>query len=276
WGMDAAIVQAAIAAGAHFLPETPAFVEEVSHDRRSVRLETGSGPQKIAARVVIAASGLSGRSVAHLPGFESHESPTSRIGVEATLAEFPIEYGPGVIFMAAGATGYVGLTRVEDGRLNVAAAVDAAAVREAGSPGAACLAILTEAGFPASPAMQAAEWRGTAKLTRSTSRQAAERLFLVGDAIGYIEPFTGEGMAWAMSGAVEAAALVERGAAAWTDDLISEWERRYRALVTRRQWVCRSLAIGLRRPRLVRAAVPVLQRLPWLAQPIIRRLNHAT
>lgn len=274
WGMDAAIVQAAIDAGAQFLPETPAFVGEPAGDHRTVRLDAPGGPVTVAARAVAAATGLSGRSVAHLPGFASRESPTSRIGVEATLDAFPDAYHPGVIFMAAGRSGYVGLTRIEDGRLNVAAAVDAAFVREHGSPAAACLSILNEAGFPASSGMQQAEWRGTAKLTRSTSRQAGERLFLVGDAAGYVEPFTGEGMAWAMSGAVDAASIVTRGAAEWSADLIALWERRYRALVTRRQWVCRSLAIGLRQPRLVRAAVPVLQRLPWLAQPIIRRLNR--
>ncbi|MBL8850717.1 MAG: NAD(P)/FAD-dependent oxidoreductase [Planctomycetaceae bacterium] len=274
WGMDAAFVQSAINAGAQFLPDTQAFVGDVTGDSRGVRLESSGGAVSIASRIVIAATGLSGRSVAHLPGFASSESPTSRIGVEATLDAFPADYHPGVIFMAAGRRGYVGLTRVEDGRLNVAAAVDAAAVRDAGSPGAACLAILEEAGFPASADMQQAEWRGTAKLTRSTSRQADTRLFLVGDAAGYVEPFTGEGMAWAMTGAVDLAPLVARACPGWSDEFVTAWEQRYRRLITRRQWVCRSLAVGLRRPRLVRAAVPILQRLPWLAQPIIRRLNH--
>jgi flavin-dependent dehydrogenase len=274
WGMDAAILEAAIASGAQFLPETPAFVEDISGDTRGVRLETTGGPVQIASRIVVAASGLSGRSIAHLPGFTSTEQPASRIGVEATLDDFPAGYRPGVIFMAAGRTGYVGLTRVEDDRLNVAAAVDAAAVRDAGSPGAACLAILREAGFPASAEMLQAEWRGTAKLTRCTSRQAAERLFVVGDAAGYVEPFTGEGMAWAMTGAVDLAAIVERGVTTWNPELIAAWEQRYRQLVVRRQWVCRSLAFGLRRPRLVRAAVPILKRLPWLARPIVHQLNR--
>jgi len=274
WAMDAAIVQAAIAAGVQFLPETPAFVEEVAGETRLVRLETNSGPVRIAGRIAVAASGLSGRSIAHLPGFTSTEQPASRIGVEATLDVFPAEYRPGVIFMAAGRTGYVGLTRVEDDRLNVAAAVDAAAVRDAGSPGAACLAILHEAGFPASADMQQAEWRGTAKLTRSTSRQAAERLFVVGDSAGYVEPFTGEGMAWAMTGAVDLSVIVAPSVTSWNPNLIEMWEQRYRQLVVRRQWVCRSLAFGLRRPRLVRAAVPILKRLPWLARPIVRQLNR--
>jgi menaquinone-9 beta-reductase len=316
YAMDAALAQAAIDAGAAFLPETLAFVGEVVRtdgtsepitreddapaeppegegfpdgaarreprppaspgDCRSVRLEGSSGTLSITARVVVAASGLSGRSIRHLPGFASRESPTSKIGVEATLDDFPSDYQPGVIFIAAARHGYVGLTRVEDGRLNVAAAVDASLVREHGSPGEACLSILHEAGFPASDAMRNADWRGTARLTRSTSRQAAERLFVVGDAAGYVEPFTGEGMAWGMSGALELAPLAAQGACAWSDRLVEDWERRYRELVVRRQWTCRALALGLRQPRLVRLAVPVLQRVPWLARQIIRRLNRRT
>lgn len=274
YGMDAALARAAIEAGAALLPETQAFVDDVAGDCRGVRLESSSGTIPIKTRVVVAATGLSGRSVSHLPGFHSQESQKSRIGVEATLADFPAHYRPGVIFMAAGRHGYVGLTRVEDGRLNVAAAVDAAFVRDSGSPGAACLSILNEAGFPASESMQPAEWRGTAKLTRSTTRQAAERLFVVGDAAGYVEPFTGEGMAWGMSGAVELAPIVARAVAAWNDSFVADWERRYRELVIQRQWVCRSLAIGLRRPTLVRMAVPILKRAPWLARPIIGQLNR--
>lgn len=274
WAMDAAIIEAAIAAGVQFLPETSALVEDVDGASRRVRLESSSGAMHTRARVVVAASGLSGRSVAHLLGFDSREQPASRIGVEATLDEFPSEYRPGVIFMAAGRRGYVGLTRVEDGRLNVAAAVEAAAVRDSGAPGAACLAILREAGFPASDDMQQGEWRGTAKLSRNTTRQAAERLFVVGDAAGYVEPFTGEGMAWGMTGAVELAGIVERGVRDWRPGLATDWEQRYRRLVLRRQWVCRMLKAGLRQPRLVRAAVPILQRLPWLARPIVRQLNR--
>ena len=51
------------------------------------------------------------------------------------------EFSPGIIYMAAGPGGYVGLVRVEGNRLNVAAALDPAVVRDCGGPGRAAAAI---------------------------------------------------------------------------------------------------------------------------------------
>jgi flavin-dependent dehydrogenase len=207
-------------------------------------------------------------------GFRSEESASSRIGVESMLDDFPDEYEPGVIFMAVGRSGYVGLTRVENGRLNVAAAVDRDAIRRTGRPAAVCEEILNEAGFPVSPGMREADWHGTIGLTRRSTRRAGERLFLVGDAAGYVEPFTGEGMAWALSGGLGVIPFVCEGVAGWRDELVGDWEHRFRRLVDGRQWLCRALAVGLRRPYLVRSIIPLLSHCPWLARPVIRRLNQ--
>lgn len=272
--MDAALARAAVDSGAEFLPETTAAVGDVSEDCRSIRLESHGESRDVSARIVVAATGLSGRSLSRLEGFQSEEEADSRIGVEATISEFPAFYGPGVIFMAVASGGYVGLTRVEDGRLNVAAAVDAAAMRGAGGPAAACRQILEDVGFPYAKGMPEAEWRGTMKLTRRTARRAGERLFLVGDAAGYVEPFTGEGMAWALAGGSTVVPFVEKGLVDWRPDLAREWEQHYTRLIQNRQWMCRCLAQGLRRSWLVRTAVPALARMPWLARPIIARLNR--
>jgi flavin-dependent dehydrogenase len=272
--MDAALVEAAIAAGSAFLPETTAEVDDATPDARRVTLDSRGHRVTVEARVVVAASGLGSRCLARVAGFISEESPTSRIGVEALLEDFPAEYTPGVIFMAVSRAGYVGLTRVEDGRLNVAAAVDRDAIRAAGRPAAVCEQILTEAGFPVSAGMRAADWHGTIGLTRRTSRRAAARLFLVGDAAGYVEPFTGEGMAWALSSGLGVVPCVEEGLADWRDELARDWEDQYRRLIQSRQWLCRALAFGLRRTALVRTVIPMLSALPWLARPVIRRLNR--
>ena len=53
--------------------------------------------------------------------------------------------------MTVGRSGYVGLVRVEDGHLNVAAAFNKYHVKESGSPGAAANRILLEAGFAPCP-----------------------------------------------------------------------------------------------------------------------------
>ena len=100
--------------------------------------------------------------------------------------------------MAVGKGGYVGLVRVEDGGLNAAAAFERRFLRVCGGPAGAASRILSGSGFPAVSAFGEAEWRGTVALTRTTRPVAADRVFLIGDATGYVEPFTGEGMAWAL------------------------------------------------------------------------------
>ena len=136
--------------------------------------------------------------------------------------------------MACGAGGYTGLVRLEDGRLDVAAAFDAAWVRAAGGPGRAAARLLREAGWPAPDRLEALPWRGTPALTRRPRRVAAERLFVVGDAAGYVEPFTGEGMAWALASGAAVAPLAAR-AVTWRPELARRWADLHSRVVGRRQ-----------------------------------------
>jgi len=274
YAMDAALVAAAIEAGSQFLSETRGEVGAVHDDHRDVELIRHGEPASVRTRIVVVATGLATRSLPGIEGFVSREARGSRIGVEATLPDFPAEYGPGIIFMAVGRSGYVGLTRVEDGRLNVAAAVDKSALREHKQPSAACTAILKQAGFPVSAGMRDVEWHGTIGLTRRPTRRADERLFLVGDAAGYIEPFTGEGMAWALSSGQEVVSFVCEGLRGWRGAIAQSWEERYRRLIESRQWLCRTLAAGLRHPSFIRSMFPLVSRFPSLANPVIRRLNQ--
>ena len=102
--------------------------------------------------------------------------------------------------MTIGRRGYVGITRVEGGKICLAAALDVDYVREAGMR-KAVLQILQDAGTPVSKSLRQLSYHGTPPLTRHTPVLADERLFLLGDAAGYVEPFTGEGMAMAWTGA---------------------------------------------------------------------------
>jgi hypothetical protein len=109
-----------------------------------------------------------------IPDLQTREVASSRIGIATTLGDFPAHYKSGIIFMAVGRRGYVGLTRTEDGRLNIAAAVEGSALRGARGPAVACIEILNEAGLPITKGMLQADWRGTLPLTRRAYRRAAE------------------------------------------------------------------------------------------------------
>ncbi len=185
-------------------------------------------------------------------------------------------YGAGTIHMAVGRHGYVGVVRTEAGDLNLAAAFDRTALITAGGPATAATGVLEEAGFEPLPLTAGTTWRATAALTRSCTPPAAERLLLLGDAAGYVEPFTGEGMGWALVGALAAVPLVLRGQDIWTRGLERDWARRHSRLIGSRQRFCHGLAFALRRPGLSRTLLTAIQHWPGLTEPLLHHLGGAT
>jgi flavin-dependent dehydrogenase len=246
--------------------------------------------------VVLAADGLSGSfSSSRVAGAERRETPVfdgmpglrrlspghparnavnkdSRIGAATIIEEVPAFYQPGTIYMACGTEGYVGLVQLEDGRLNVAAAFDAGALRAAGHAGRLADKILYEAGLPPVDILEV-PWKGTPRLTRHARRLAAERLFVLGDAASFVEPFTGEGIAWALRSAIAVAPLTASAVQDWKPGLEKEWNDKFHREVERRQIVCRLMAALLRRPHLTTTLVRLLSLLPSLGNPVLRRLN---
>lgn len=272
---DAALVSAAIESGAAFLPGTTAVLcPSISHDRRSLRLRNGSSETAVECRMVLAANGLAGKLQEHSTADRSIDSvvsrewiPGSRVGAGVVAENAPTAYESGIIYMACGDDGYVGLVRIEDGRLDIAAALDASKVKAAGGPGALAATIITGAGLSNVPDLPHLPWKGTPHLTRTAPRVAGDRLFVLGDAAGYVEPFTGEGIAWALSSAMLIAPLALRGIRDWQPTLAHSWQAIYRRKVTPRQTVCRITAAMLRRPRLTHGVVMALSVMPWLLRP---------
>ena len=277
---DSALVEAAIAAGADFLSETTGHLGTACGNSRDecriVSLRSGGRAGVVArARVVLAADGLGHASLRDHPEFSSRVSGDAHIGVGGQLTDFPAAYAAGTIFMAVGRHGYVGLVRIEAAQLNIAGALAPEFIKTCGGTAPAVEAVLSEAGFPPIGALSQADWHGTVALTRSSARTAGRRVLLLGDAAGYVEPFTGEGMAWALSAAAAVARLVPRGAFEWHAGLEREWQATLRRLVTNRQRLCRLLAMALRHPWAVRALLGAVSFAPALAGPIIRSVNRS-
>jgi flavin-dependent dehydrogenase len=275
--LDAALVRAAVSAGADFLPRARAALETGgAGQRRRLLLHRPEGVARASAAIVLAADGLGGKLLARAGLTEAPARPGARLGAGVVVETADDFYRPATIFMACGRSGYVGLVRLEDGRLDLAAALDALAVRQAGGPGPLAARLLAEVGWPLPPRLADTPWRGTAALTRRAVRLAAHRVFALGDAAGYVEPFTGEGMAWALAAGAAVAPLAARAADRWRPELADRWTTRYRQLITQRQCVCRAAAAVLRRPLLTGALIHVLARLPALATPLVRYLHGAT
>ncbi|WP_422924252.1 NAD(P)/FAD-dependent oxidoreductase [Singulisphaera sp. PoT] len=272
--LDAALVEAAIAAGADFIQETSAVVERAEGDVRRVRLTRPDRSALAEARLVIVAAGIGNTCLDHhAEPLRTRVAVASRVGLGTVVDECPPAYREPRISMAVARDGYVGIVRDEDGRLNVAAAVAKEMLRRAGSPGEAAAAILYEAGAMPVPALESSQWQGTPPLTRQTRPIAASRLFLLGDATGYVEPFTGEGMAWAMASGRAIAPLALRAIGEWEPGLIGEWSRLHGRLVGRRQAICRGFAAVLRRPWLSRLVFETATRAPVMTRGLIQRVN---
>jgi flavin-dependent dehydrogenase len=121
--------------------------------------------------------------------------------------------------------------------------------------------------------LRRAVWRGTPPLTRRRRRVAAERLFVIGDSAAYLQPFTGEGMSWAMQSAVLVVPVALKAVDRWSAGLAWSWERRYRRFFGRQQRVCRAVGVLLRYRFLARVVTAIVAKAPWLARPWLNRIN---
>jgi flavin-dependent dehydrogenase len=271
--LDAALVGRAERMGARLVegvrvrlgPRHPDFVQ--------LRVGHAGGSTEINARIAIAADGLRSGLLAQagVGGHPDEPSKEARVGLGAVFRSPRSEYGPGTIHMAAAEEGYVGLARVEDGSLDVAAALDPVFLRKSPSPAEAIDHILESASYPPLGRTPAVGWKGTKPLNHRPRKIAAHRLFAVGDAAGYVEPFTGEGMCWAMAGGRALAPIAARASQRWHEGHAREWTDTYRSTISESQRLCSAAAWTLRRPGLSRLVIGALGRFPGVAAPLVGR-----
>jgi len=267
--LDLALGEAAVAEGAVWQRSTEATVAGPCPGGRQVRLRSGGAAETTSARVVLVATGLGSPGLPPAIGIRSRVEAHSRVGAGCRVDSGTGGYGRGTIHMAIGRHGYVGLVRTEAGDLNLAAAFDRAHLIQTGGAAAAAAVVLAEAGFEPVPEASAAAWLATPALTARRWPPAAERVLLLGDAAGYVEPFTGEGMGWALLGALAVVPLAVQGQRQWSRGLERQWVGRYGRLIGSRQRLCRGLAFALRRPGLSRCALAAVERWPVLAAPFL-------
>ena len=170
-----------------------------------------------------------------------------------------------------------GRVHVEEGRFDLAAAFDARFVQSERLPRSRrCRCVADKPDSRRFPNLKTRSWKGTPFLTRQPKNIAGHRWFAVGDAAGYVEPFTGEGIAWAMNGALALAPIALNAVTGWKDAHARLWTRMHARLVGRRQLQCRVLAKVLRSQRLSSWMVRALALCPALATPFVRNLSRPT
>ena len=305
---DTALIHEAIANGSQFLPSTAGVSTEIVDDRRTLKVRQSSsrkereagrgenssqvdgvhvdGQHTAIAKILIVADGLAGNllkksdSTAGSSGIPATDvsnvvvHPNSRVGVGATLSCESHFYRRGRIYMAVQPAGYLGIVRTENDELDIAAAFDVEALRLAGSPAALAIKTLESCQMPIPIGISACHWRGTPALTRRRQAVADQRLFVIGDAAGYVEPFTGEGMAWAIASGSDVAPIALSAVGSWTPDLPDQWRRLHRKRIMKRQFTCRILGRVLRNNLATRIMIASIRKFPQLAIPVVRSLNQ--
>ncbi len=263
--LDASLVDTACDVGAEVWEGANAVGLVVHADHVEVAVRHRGMDTVVRAKVIVCADGLAQsftRVCAHIP---VTVRTNGRIGAGARLPTADIPSG--VVVMCVDEAGYAGLVRLEDGTVDLACALDPRAIREKNGLHALVSDLLGVCGIRA--ALDGVRFRGTPTLTRTPATMGARRVLLVGDAGGYVEPISGEGIAWALTSGVGIAPIVERACRTWDDHLIDVWARRHRRLVGRRRAACRVFAWGLRRGQVRRGGLRVLARVPPLARGFV-------
>jgi flavin-dependent dehydrogenase len=250
-------------------------VADPDGSRREWRARTvvgADGPRSIVARAVGVDRGL--------PWFRRAGLTVHRADPHA-----PPPGDPAIATMTLGDGWYCGIAPVPAGRVNIGVVVPADTLKRelvASRPTALVQRIVRELPGPAGPS-----WRDgpdtdelaiALPLAHRPRRLAGPGWLLVGDAAGFLDPLSGEGIQRALvSAALAADALTARGRGAGSSASATErYHRRMRARYRAKDLLSWLLQVFFTRPELVRYALARLERRPDLARTFNAVLTDRT
>ena len=258
--LDPLLLELAEASGATV--RVGATAERLRLERDRARIDvTGNDPFDVVARVAVGADGLRSRvaaaaGVVRRPPLGPRAALTFHVQ-EGSAPEGRAPTGPRrdarmVVFD----DGYVGLAPVPGGRVNVGIVLGRSWFsrlrRSGGWPVAR--GILANLPLPEDAALAEHEpldrVAGVTPLGQSVSRRAGDSWLLVGDAAGFLDPFTGEGLHRAIVSATLAAESIDAVLAGTPGAGLAAYERAMRARFATKDLVSRIVQGFLGRPAL--------------------------
>jgi 2-polyprenyl-6-methoxyphenol hydroxylase-like FAD-dependent oxidoreductase len=152
--------------------------------------------------------------------------------------------------MIASDSGYVGICMTDGRMVDIAAAIDPDGIKQDQPIAKSVARILLDCGISTGDFLHTSHWIATPLLTRMSTSVAKPGVFLCGDALGYIEPFTGEGMSWAFDNAENLTPILLRSTKDPSKriDSLKEWEGYVKVHRKLRQRICKWVAKQARHP----------------------------
>ncbi|MEI9999507.1 MAG: NAD(P)/FAD-dependent oxidoreductase [Verrucomicrobiota bacterium] len=240
------------AAGAEFHPDTAVTGLDPAHG--TVQTTRGA----FSGRLVFGADGRNS-AVARHAGLMPPPRRCHRVGWQAAIPA-PEDLDDRV-HMHLFEEGYFGYSRFAPGQAVISMVLDA---RQSQDPAAIARRYL--------PPFPPADWMRMNPITRAPARPGTGRVWLLGDAARVVEPFTGEGVAFALSTGQLAAETALRH---WPQyDLapaLAAYARSHGALYRRRAWVNALVHWALVAPS---RTVRLVRRMERLPRGLIALLSH--
>lgn len=240
--LSTALLEVAGRAGAEFL-----CAEVTGHRRGEEEVEVMTGEGSVRGRILVAADGR-GSPIRRREGLDARLPRRPRFGVRRHLAIAPWSSAVEV-HLGDGVEAYV--TPAGAGRVGVAFLFE----REAAGGWVSQLARFPALAARLVGADAASDERGAGPLVRGSTARVMDRLVLLGDAAGSIDPLSGEGVSLALAGALDLAALLPGAVAAGASrGALRGWEGAWRRR-QRRSAAWTSLLLGLARHPTLRRGI---------------------
>jgi flavin-dependent dehydrogenase len=116
-------------------------------------------------------------------------------------------------------------------------------------------------------------WRTITPLTRDPIPAANENLFFIGDAARVVEPFTGEGIYYALrSGELAADAILKIIRAQDRQSALREFAKSHRAMYRGRLWINQLARAAVLSPRIASALLPIARVAPFVLPSLTRKI----
>ncbi len=193
--LDALLAEHAIASGVTFQDGSPVTSLRKVSDLWEITTSLG---ESHLAKLVVAADGRNSVTARHL-GMHAPLRRTARIGLQTHIPH-PDGYD-GTLEMRIYKNGYGGLADLGSGLANLCLVANDGAMKD-----------LRKEAEEYYPVASAAAWRSVTPISRATARSVAnDGVYLCGDAARVVEPFTGEGISFALRSGSLLAGILSSG-----------------------------------------------------------------